>query len=155
VTPPPFQSLLDSHAATVYRFLLAQVGPGDADDCWQETFLAALRAYPSVRDDNLRSWILTIAHNKAMDAHRGRRRRPTPVAELPDVPGRETAEPAGTGVWQLVRGLPEKQRASVVLRYANDLPYAEIGRIAGTSEAAARQNVRQGLQRLRREMTDE
>jgi RNA polymerase sigma factor (sigma-70 family) len=153
VTPPPFQKLVDTHATTVYRFLLAQVGPADADDCWQETFLAALRAYPGVRDDNLRSWILTIAHSKAMDAHRGRRRRPTPVAEVPEAHQGPSTEP-DSGIWQLVRQLPEKQRASVVLRYANDLPYADIGRIAGTSEAAARQNVRQGLQRLRREISN-
>jgi RNA polymerase sigma factor (sigma-70 family) len=154
VTPPPFQTLVDTHAAAVYRFLVAQVGPGDADDCWQETFLAALRAYPRLRDDNLRSWLFTIAHNKAMDSHRGRGRRPTPLAQVPDR-ATDRHEGPDSHVWELVRALPEKQRASVVLRYANDLPYAEIARISGTSEAAARQNVRQGLQRLRREMSDE
>jgi RNA polymerase sigma factor (sigma-70 family) len=151
VTPPPFQSLLDAYATTVYRFLVAQVGPVDAEDCWQETFLAALKAYPRLRDENLRSWLLTIAHNKALDSHRSRARRPTPVADLPE----RTSDAAhgDAGVWELVRALPDKQRASVVLRFANDLPYAEIGRIAGTSEAAARQNVREGLKRLRREMS--
>ena len=151
MTPPPFQAIVDGYGSTVYRFLVAQVGATDADDCWQETFLAALRAYPRLRDDNLRSWILTIAHNKALDSHRGRARRPVPVEEVPDRPA--SGGPAATsGVWELVRALPEKQRAGVVLRYANDLPYAEIGRIAGTSEAAARQNVREGLKSLRREM---
>ena len=153
MTPPPFQTLIDTYAAPVYRFLVAQVGPLDAEDCWQETFLAALKAYPRVRDENLRSWILTIAHNKALDSHRGRVRRPTPLADLPESGG-EGDRPMD-GVWELVRSLPEKQRAGVVLRYANDRPYAEIARIAGTSEAAARQNVREGLKKLRREMSDE
>lgn len=153
MTPPPFQALVDAYAAPVYRFLVAHVGPADAQDCWQETFLAALKAYPRVRDENLRSWILTIAHNKALDSHRGRTRRPTPVAEVPERGGGES-DGAMDGVWELVRSLPDKQRASVVLRYANDLPYAEIARIAGTSEAAARQNVREGLKKLRREMSD-
>jgi RNA polymerase sigma factor (sigma-70 family) len=150
---PPFQKLVDSYATIVYRFLVAQVGPNDADDCWQETFLAALKAYPRLRDDNLRSWILTIARNKALDSHRGRTRRPTPVAEMPDVASRDGAEPDAE-VWELVRTLPEKQRAGVVLRYANDLPYAEIGRIVGTTEEAARQNVRAGLAKLRREIAN-
>ena len=150
---PPFQKLLDDHAGTVYRFLVAHVGRTDADDCWQETFLAALRAYSRLRDDNVRAWLLTIAHNKALDAHRGRARRPTPVADVPDGPTGAGAQPA-SGVWELVRALPEKQRASVALRFANDLPYAEIGRIVGTTEAAARQNVREGLKKLRREMSD-
>lgn len=152
MTPPPFQTLIDAYAAPVYRFLVAQVGPLEAEDCWQETFLAALKAYPRVKDDNLRSWILTIAHNKALDSHRGRARRPTPLAEVPESDA--VSDRPMDGVWEIVRTLPEKQRAGVVLRYANDLPYAEIARIAGTSEAAARQNVRAGLKRLRREMSD-
>ena len=64
----------------MHRFLIASVGPVDADDCYQETWLAALRAYPRLRDaSNLRSWILTIAHRKAIDHVRSvraaRRRR--------------------------------------------------------------------------------
>ena len=52
---PPFPSFLEEHRADVYRFLHAAVGPHDADDCFQETFLSALRAYPSLRNaDNLR-----------------------------------------------------------------------------------------------------
>lgn len=70
---PPFQILLDSYKDDVHRFLTGLVGPVDADDCFQETFLAALRAYPALRNgDNLRSWLLTIAHRKAID----RARRP-------------------------------------------------------------------------------
>src|SRR6476620_1555932 len=79
---PPFQALLDAHGRDVHRFLIAEVGPVDADDCYQETWLAALRAYPQLRDaSNLRSWILTIAHHKAIDTLRSRGRRAVPVAE--------------------------------------------------------------------------
>ncbi|MGH2727504.1 MAG: RNA polymerase sigma factor, partial [Actinomycetota bacterium] len=63
---PPFQRILDAHRDEVYRFLLAAVGPHEADDCFQETFLAALRAYPDLKDaGNLRGWVLTIANRKA------------------------------------------------------------------------------------------
>jgi RNA polymerase sigma factor (sigma-70 family) len=146
---PPFQALLDEHRNDVYRFLVAAVGPNEADDCFQETFMAALRAYPRLRDaSNLRSWILTIAHRKAIDAHRARRRRAVPVESLPETP----AAPAPDGepeLWESVRGLPAKQQASILHRYVNDLSYAEVGRIVGCSEAAARQNVRAGLASLR------
>src|SRR5919202_3069052 len=81
---PPFQALLDAHSGDVYRFLVATAGPGEADDCFQETCIAALRAYPRLRRaDNLRAWLFRIAHNKAMDAHRARVRRPVPVASAP------------------------------------------------------------------------
>jgi DNA-directed RNA polymerase specialized sigma24 family protein len=47
---PPFQLLLDRHSGELFRFLSASVGPVDAEDAFQETFLSALRAYPKLRD---------------------------------------------------------------------------------------------------------
>ncbi|MBA2256496.1 MAG: RNA polymerase sigma factor, partial [Thermoleophilaceae bacterium] len=83
--PPPFQAFLDEHRSAVLAFLLATVGPVEADDCFQETFLAALRAYPDLRDGrNLRGWVMTIAHRKAIDAVRARARRPVPSDEVPE-----------------------------------------------------------------------
>jgi RNA polymerase sigma factor (sigma-70 family) len=149
VGTPPFQALLDEHRNDVYRFLVAAVGPNEADDCFQETFIAALRAYPRLRNaSNLRAWLLTIAHRKAIDAHRARRRRAVPVEAVADraAPAPADGEPA---LWDAVRALPSRQRASILHRYVNDLPYADIGRIVGCSEAAARQNVRAGLASLR------
>src|ERR1700693_3067896 len=88
VVLPPFQQLLDAHGRDVHRFLVASVGHPDADDCYQETWLAALRAYPRLRDaSNLRSWILTVAHRKAIDSHRARSRSPAPVAEVETLAG--------------------------------------------------------------------
>src|SRR4030081_1942340 len=81
-TLPPFQGFLDANREAVWRFLLASVGREEADDCFQETFIAALRAYPRLRaDSNLRAWVLTIAHNKALDAHRARSRRAPALAD--------------------------------------------------------------------------
>ena len=149
---PPFQRLLDEHSGDVLAYLIATVGPQEADDCFQETFIAALRAYPSLTDAaNLRSWLMTIAHNKAMDHHRSRVRQPVPVAETPDHATRDgdgTADP----VWSSVAGLPPKQRAAVALRFACDMPHREIGTALGVSEAAARRNVHEGIRRLREEM---
>ena len=80
---PPFQRFLDDQREPVYRFLVAAVGRDDADDCFQETFLAAMRAYPDLRaDSNVRAWVLTIAQNKATDHHWTRARGPVPVAEV-------------------------------------------------------------------------
>src|SRR5438874_4599929 len=70
---PPFQRFLDEHGPAVHGFLVASVGRHEADDRFQEAFLAALRAYPRLENaDNLRSWALTIAHRKAIDAHPAR-----------------------------------------------------------------------------------
>jgi RNA polymerase sigma factor (sigma-70 family) len=150
---PPFQVLLDEHAADVMAVLRGAVGRGDAEDCFQETFLAALRAYPKLRDtSNLRGWLLTIAQRKAIDHHRANGRRPLPVADVVEAAA-VTAEPElDEGIWELVGALPPKQRAAVALRYACDLPHAEIGAALGCSPEAARRSLHEGIKRLRKEL---
>jgi RNA polymerase sigma factor (sigma-70 family) len=152
--PPPFEEFLQTHRATVYRFLLVAVGPLDADDVFQETFISALRAYPRVRDDGrLDRWILRIASRKAIDHHRGSTRRPLPVDAVPEraiVDDRSEPEDA---LWRAVRRLPPKQRAAVVLRHVMDRPYDEIAEVLACSLDAARANVSQGTRRLRELIT--
>lgn len=146
VSVPPFQVFLDETRDDVYRFLVSLVGRQDADDCFQETFVAALRAYPRLRDaGNLKGWALTIAHRKALDHFRSSRRRPEPVERVPE-PAPVASE--DVPVWDAVDGLPAKQRAAVVLRFKLGLPYREIAGVLGSSEAAARQNVREAKRRL-------
>ena len=148
---PPFQTLIDDHATEVMGVLRGAVGRTDADDCFQETFLAALRAYPKLEDTrNLRGWLLTIAHRKAIDHHRANGKRPLPV-EVIEV---EASDPQfeGAGIWPLVDSLPPKQRAAVALRYACDLPHAEIAAALGCSPEAARRSLHEGIKRLRKEL---
>ena len=148
---PPFQVLIDEHAEAVHRFLVATAGAGAADDCFQETFISALRAYPRLRpDSNLQAWLLTIARNKAMDHHRSVRRGPLPVADVPERAAVATEPALRDGdLWAAVRALPDKQRAAVVLRFVSDLSHREIGRVLECSDAAARRSVHEGLKRLR------
>jgi RNA polymerase sigma factor (sigma-70 family) len=149
---PPFQYLLDRHAGDVLAVLRGAVGRTDADDCFQETFLSALRAYPRLESaDNLRGWLLTIAHRKAIDHHRANGRRAVPVAEV-DAGRVEDPGPEGNEIWSVVGALPPKQRAAVTLRYACDLPHAEIAAALGCSPAAARRSLHEGMKRLRKEL---
>ena len=152
---PPFQDLVDAHKDDVYRLLMAMVGRPDADDCFQETFISALRAYPSLRQDsNLRAWLHTIARRKALDRIRARR----PAAVLEDhepwlaVPG----DPEATSdLWHAVSLLPEKQRLAITYRYAVGLTSAETATLAGGSDASVRQNTRDALRKLRSVYTAE
>jgi RNA polymerase sigma factor (sigma-70 family) len=156
VSLPPFQALLEAHRADLYRFLVASVGPTDADDCFQETVISALRAYPRVRSaSNLRGWLLKIAQRKAIDSHRGRGRRPLPVEAVPEraggeVVGGQDSEPE---LWSAVRELPPKQRTAVFCRSVMGMSYAELADLLDCSEEAARRNVHEGLSRLRKEWT--
>jgi RNA polymerase sigma factor (sigma-70 family) len=144
----PFAHVVREHGAAVHRFLVAMTGPERADDCWQETFLAALEAYPTLREpQHVRSWLFSIAHRKAIDSHRVAK-RDVPMAEPPEQVAPERAPPNGE-LWSLVRTLPPKQREAVAHRFAADLSYRDVGRAMGTSEAAARRNVHEALRTLR------
>jgi DNA-directed RNA polymerase specialized sigma24 family protein len=155
VTAPPFQRLLDGHRDAVWRYLVAAVGREGADDCFQETFLAALRTWPPPRRlENPRAWILTIAHRKALDHHRSRARRPVPVGAVPDgpAPGDAPGIRLEGEAWERVRALPPKQRAAVLLRVAGELSHAEVAAALGCSEEAARRSAHEGLKRLKEEL---
>ncbi len=147
---PPFQRLLEEHRVDVFRFLVAAVGPQEAEDCFQETFLSALRAYPDLRDDsNLRGWLFTIATRKATDHWRSKKRRPLPVENLPERPAPASDDGDDPELWRAVGALPAMQRAAVIHRYVADLTYAEIAQALGCSEEAARANAYEGRRKLR------
>jgi RNA polymerase sigma factor (sigma-70 family) len=147
--------VLAEHGAVVLRVCRALLEPADADDAWSETFLAALEAYPRLRpDSDIRGWLTTIAHRKAIDQLRGRARRAVPAGDLPErVATGPAADPATAppddALWDAVRALPPKQRSAVAYHHLAGLPYAEVGVLLGSSEAAARRSAADGLARLR------
>ena len=148
----PFEAIVAEHGTVVMRVCRALLGPAEADDAWSEAFLAALRAYPELRpDSNVRGWLVTIAHRKAIDQLRARARGPVPTGDLPaGPPGGTEPEPPDTELHGALAALPFKQRGAVVYRYLADLSYAEIGRLLECSETAARRNAADGIARLRR-----
>src|SRR5918994_2199279 len=83
VAIPPFERFYEEHRADVLRLLRRRLGSERAEDAFQETFLRALRAYGRLdHGEHLRAWVLTIAHNVAIDTlHRAR-----PAAELVETP---------------------------------------------------------------------
>jgi RNA polymerase sigma factor (sigma-70 family) len=147
---PPFQRLVDEHGPALYRFLYFSLGPHDAADCYQETMTAAICAYPDLKhQDNLRSWLFTIAHRKAIDAGRLLQRRPVPMASVPEPAAAPAPTEPNDELWSAVADLPNGQRDAVLFRFVGDLSYAEVGRVLECSEAAARQRVKEGIAKLR------
>jgi RNA polymerase sigma factor (sigma-70 family) len=155
VSLPPFDRLVTDYGQVVLRVCRALLPLQDAEDAAADAFLAALEAYPRLRpDSDVRAWLVTIAHRKAVDVLRRRSRHAVPVPELPE-PSRGAAgaaEPAmpDEQLWIAVRELPTKQRHAVAYHYVADLAHAEVAAIMGTSEAAARRNAADGIRALRR-----
>jgi RNA polymerase sigma factor (sigma-70 family) len=148
----PFEKVVEEHGGTVLRVCRVIVGIHDAEDAWSETFLAAMRSYPDLAGDaNTEAWLVTIAHRKAIDVLRARKRQPAPVGEIPDVPTALGLPGSADGdLWQAVAALPEKQRQAVAYRYLAGLAYAEIAGILGGTTDAARRAAADGVKNLRK-----
>ena len=143
---PPFERFYELHRDEIFAFLVRRLGRERAEDAFQETFLRALRAYPSLRHgEHLRAWAFTIAGRITIDEHR----RARPEAELPEL-GVEDGRPAFAELEHLAEELPPTERAAVVLRYGYDLDYTDIGVALGSNATAARQAASAGIRRLRR-----
>lgn len=154
----PFEEIVAEHGAVVMRVCRAMLRPAEADDAWSETFLAALRTYPDLRpDSNVRGWLVTIAHNKAVDILRRSARAHRPAADVPErraaVARAERADPVDDDLVAALRRLPPKQRQAVVLRYLADLAYADVASALGSTQAAARRSAADGIAALRAALT--
>lgn len=138
----------------LYRFCVGILRePQDAQDAVQNTMVKVMRALPGERRQmQLKPWLYRIAHNEAVEL----RRRERPVEELPVTAEDmgpltdERAEENGRLRTLLadIADLPERQRASLVMREVNGLGYGEIGAALGTSPGAVRQalyEARRGL----------
>src|SRR3954462_4109206 len=150
-TKMPFEAVVQAHGPTVLRVCCAVVGAVDADDAWSETFLSAMKAYPSLPDDaNVEAWLVTIAHRRAIDVGRSRSRRPVPSNSIGDHADRQERIDADPDLIAALDALPDKQRQSVAYHYLAGLPYTEVASILGGTAAAARRAAADGIAALRR-----
>ncbi len=156
----PFERVVQAHGATVWRVCRALLPPADADDAWSETFLSAMRAYNDLRpDSNVKGWLVTIAHRKAIDQLRRSGRAPQLHAELAveqsglrsadAIPGEGLPAFEREALWAALAELTEKQRSAVVYHHVAGLPYIEIAELLGCSASAARRSAADGVARLR------
>jgi RNA polymerase sigma factor (sigma-70 family) len=147
----PFEIVVEIHGPTVLRVCRAVVGTIDADDAWSETFLSAMRAYPTLPDDaNVEAWLVTIAHRRAIDIGRARSRRAVPTETIADRADRSDRTQTDPDLAAALALLPDKQRWSVAYHYLAGLPYAEVAAILGGSVDAARRAAADGIATLRR-----
>lgn len=147
---PPFDRVVTEYGRVVLRVCRSLLPLHDAEDAAADAFLAALEAYPRLRpDSDLKAWLVTIAHRKAVDILRRQVRHAVPVGEVPERPGDAEPPLPDERLWAAVRGLPTKQRQAVAYHYVADLAYADVAAIMGTSEAAARRSAADGIKALR------
>jgi len=141
--------------ADVWRLALHLVGPDEADDVTQDTFIRAWRALPAFRGDaSARTWLLSIARRACADAVRKnvRRRRLAARIERRSVtavsPG-ATDDASGTqALSALVDGLPRDQRVAFVLTQVVGCSYAEAAAACGVPIGTIRSRVARAREHL-------
>lgn len=151
--PAAAELLVELHAQAVGRLCMALLGSqSEAEDALQETLIAALDGLETFRaEGTLRAWLLSIARRRCarrIEA-RGRERelrRSLPMTE--EVAGAERLSMARRARLLLEQIRPT-EREALVLRYAAELSFREVGQACGIEEAAARKRVSRGLSRLR------
>jgi len=154
--------LLAKHGAELARHIRRIVRDDHAtEDLLQDTLLRTHGALRLLRQgSNVRAWLYRIATNAALNHVRGHARELAALRRYArEADGATSAadRPATDGdgraaLWTRVATLPERQRAALTLRIADELNYAEIARRMGGTEAAARANVHQATNRLKREL---
>ena len=147
-----FAKLYSLYAPMVHGILLARVPWSEVDDLVQDVFLAALKKLNTLRDDAaFGAWLAMIARNRAMDFHR--RKRVT--EELSDdlaTQGNSEADREAANVLEVICGLPEAYRETLVLRLVEGMTGPEIADRTGLTPASVRVNLHRGMKLLREKL---
>jgi RNA polymerase sigma-70 factor (ECF subfamily) len=152
-----FDRLVTRYQRDVYRLCYRYVNNHhDANDLAQEAFLRAYRALPRFRGDSAFStWLYRIAVNACLNFRAARRPETEALSDTLADGARSAAERLAQEqdarrVREAVSRLPEKQRATLILRTYHELRHDEIAAILGSSVGTVKANLFHALGNLRR-----
>lgn len=151
-----FAGLFHKYKNLVYKTAFLMLGnERDSEDVLQEVFLQAyrsLRQYDA-RKGALSTWLYRITINDCLN---WRRKRRLPTLSLDEVvePSHEDVPGVDDDVWRAVSRLSPKLRAVVVLRYYNDLSYAELTEVLDIPLGTVKSRLHQALASIKGELTD-
>lgn len=156
-----FEVLYRDLAPSVTAYLRLH-GAAEPDDLASETFLGVFTGLGRFTgdEDALRAWVFTIAHRRLVDDWRSRSRRPRVTDDAEDLgglPGGDVESDVlvslgAQDVHRLCAGLPDDQRAVVLLRILADLTVEQVARVMGRSVGSVKALQRRGLRALRAEI---
>ncbi|NUP04489.1 MAG: sigma-70 family RNA polymerase sigma factor [Polyangiaceae bacterium] len=151
-------SALSAHEAALLRFAATIVGPVDARDVVQDTFLELCRARREDVEGHLVPWLFTVCRNRAVSLRRGAKRRASEeevmgIASVEAGPhGELERKEAGETVAQLLEQLPERSREVVALKFAGGLSYKEIAEVTGLTVSHVGVILHEALSKVRERM---
>ena len=152
-----FDFLVERYQRDIYRLCYRYVNdPQDANDVAQEVFLKAYRAIGKFRgDSSFSTWLYRIAVNTCLNFRSARRPEGEELSDaLPDhragALARMEDEERAERVRAAVSRLPEKQRATLILKIYHELTHEEVAGIVGSSVGTVKANLFHALGNLRK-----
>jgi RNA polymerase sigma-70 factor, ECF subfamily len=158
-----FAELFERLRPKVFAVAWRVAGPNDAEDVVMNTYLKAWKALPRFDGrSSLETWLYRIAHNCAVDMLRQRRHDPDQpereASTVEDLPDRRQRPPdqavAGAETEVLIRRaldqLSPEYRATLLLRFADGMSYAEIAASTGVSLGTVMSRIFNGRRKLQK-----
>jgi RNA polymerase sigma-70 factor (sigma-E family) len=156
---PDFDGWVAARGPALLKLGYALTGnTADAEDVVQEALARALPRWDRIsRVDDVDAYVRRMVVNAHTSWWRRFRRRESPLPEIRESSVRDSAAPGSpglmpdqrAGLWAACQALPEPQRTAIVLRYYEQLEYAEIAELTGVREGSVRSRVSRGLAALR------
>ena len=147
-------AVIDRYQNTVYGLALTRTGNrADADDVFQEVFLAYYQCGKTFRDEEHRkAWLLRTTINQSRRVTSSSWRQKTvPLSEREDVPV-QFQEPEENEVWTALQSLAEDYRLPIYLFYFQELSTQEIAKALSIRPGAVRMRLTRGREQLREKL---
>jgi RNA polymerase sigma-70 factor (sigma-E family) len=156
----PFDELVQSSERRLLRLGLMLSGSvHSAEDLVQAVFARAHRRWDQIGAlEHPEAYLRRMVVNEYLSWRRLLKNREVPLAEPVERPSTEdigARQAQRDATWQLLSGLPRKQRAVLVLRYYEDLPDSEIAEVLGITPGTVRSNAARALATLRDRLPEE
>jgi RNA polymerase sigma factor (sigma-70 family) len=129
----------------------------DPEDVLGEVFLQVARDIGRFNgdEDDLRRWVFSIAHNRAIDAHRRRARRPVTEPGEVEVAVGPPEEPVDPELVEALSTLSPDQREVVVLRFVGDLSLEDVAKMTGRKVGAVKALQHRALENLEKRLRNQ
>jgi len=156
--PGDFDDFAEARGPALVRLAWALTGSrSDAEDVVQDVLARLLPRWERVSAvEDPEAYVRRMVVNAHVSRWRRIGRRERLVESVPDLPtvGEEAAYAERDRLWQACRALPRDQRVAVVLRFYEQLEYAEIAALTGVREGSVRSRVSRGIAALREAMKE-